>query len=111
MVPTKSASRAPPPMRALNWRSSATVLDGYAMARQGTAGEALGISLLSGLYGGLFGLAVLVGVDASLDPGLRSPTNFLGECRAPVSIVPVLRGPCVVLCYLGNVNVVNTTQS
>jgi putative tricarboxylic transport membrane protein len=40
--------------------ASATVLDGYAMAQQGRAGEALGISLISGLWGGLFGLAVLV---------------------------------------------------
>ena len=40
--------------------ASATVLDGYAMAQQGRAGEALGISLISGLYGGLFGLLVLV---------------------------------------------------
>jgi putative tricarboxylic transport membrane protein len=40
--------------------ASATVTDGYAMAQQGRAGEALGISLISGLWGGLFGLAVLV---------------------------------------------------
>ena len=40
--------------------ASATVVDGYAMAAQGRAGEALGISLISGLWGGLFGLAVLV---------------------------------------------------
>lgn len=40
--------------------ASATVLDGYEMAKQGKAGEALGISLVSGLVGGLFGLAVLV---------------------------------------------------
>jgi putative tricarboxylic transport membrane protein len=40
--------------------ASATVTDGYAMAQQGRAGEALGISLMSGLWGGLFGLAVLV---------------------------------------------------
>lgn len=40
--------------------AAATVLDGHAMAKQGRAGEALGISLISGLYGGLFGLAVLV---------------------------------------------------
>ena len=40
--------------------ASATVIDGYAMAQQGRAGEALGISLISGLWGGLFGLAVLV---------------------------------------------------
>ena len=40
--------------------ASATVTDGYAMAQQGRAGEALGISLMSGFWGGLFGLAVLV---------------------------------------------------
>jgi putative tricarboxylic transport membrane protein len=40
--------------------AAATVIDGHAMAQQGRAGEALGISLISGLYGGLFGLVVLV---------------------------------------------------
>lgn len=40
--------------------ASATVMDGYAMAQKGRAGEALGISLMSGLWGGLFGLVVLV---------------------------------------------------
>lgn len=40
--------------------ASATVIDGYEMARQGRAGEALGISLVSGLIGGLFGLVFLV---------------------------------------------------
>jgi putative tricarboxylic transport membrane protein len=40
--------------------AAATTLDGYEMARQGRAGEALGISLVSGLIGGLFGLLVLV---------------------------------------------------
>ncbi len=40
--------------------ASATVMDGYEMARQGRAGEALGISLMSGLVGGLFGLVFLV---------------------------------------------------
>ena len=46
--------------------ASATVLDGYEMARQGRAGEALGISLISGLIGGLFGLLVLVLATESL---------------------------------------------
>ncbi len=46
--------------------ASATVTDGYAMAQQGRAGEALGISLISGLWGGLFGLAVLVLATESL---------------------------------------------
>lgn len=40
--------------------SAATVIDGHEMAKQGKAGEALGISLMSGLVGGLFGLLVLV---------------------------------------------------
>lgn len=40
--------------------AAATTVDGYEMARQGRAGEALGISLLAGLVGGLFGLVVLV---------------------------------------------------
>jgi len=40
--------------------AAATTLDGYELAKQGRAGEALGISLMSGLVGGLFGLAVLV---------------------------------------------------
>ena len=40
--------------------AAATVIDGYEMNRQGRAGEALGISLWSGVVGGLFGLAMLV---------------------------------------------------
>ncbi len=40
--------------------AAATVLDGYAMQRQGRGGEALGISLYSGVLGGLFGLTMLV---------------------------------------------------
>ena len=46
--------------------AAATVTDGYAMAQQGRAGEALGISLMSGLIGGLAGLAVLVLATESL---------------------------------------------
>jgi putative tricarboxylic transport membrane protein len=40
--------------------AAATVIDGFEMSRRGRGGEALGISLVSGLVGGLFGLAVLV---------------------------------------------------
>src|SRR5262245_53881918 len=40
--------------------AAATVIDGYEMAKQGRAGEALGISLMAGLVGGLFGLVVLI---------------------------------------------------
>jgi putative tricarboxylic transport membrane protein len=46
--------------------ASATVIDGNEMAKRGQAGEALGISLMSGLYGGLFGLVILVLCTESL---------------------------------------------
>jgi len=46
--------------------ASATVIDGNEMAKRGQAGEALGISLMSGLYGRLFGLLVLVLCTESL---------------------------------------------
>ncbi len=40
--------------------AAATVIDGYEMQQQGRGGEALGISLISGVTGGLIGLIVLV---------------------------------------------------
>ncbi len=40
--------------------AAATLLDGYPMKRQGRGGEALGISLYSGVLGSLFGLLMLV---------------------------------------------------
>src|SRR5687768_13786050 len=46
--------------------AAATVLDGYAMNQKGLAGEALGISLACGVVGGLFGLALLVGLTQPL---------------------------------------------
>ena len=42
--------------------AAATVLDGYAMQKQGRAGEALGISLVCGVFGGMIGLVLLVGL-------------------------------------------------
>lgn len=42
--------------------AAATVLDGYAMHKKGLGGEALGISLACGVFGSLFGLALLVGL-------------------------------------------------
>ena len=40
--------------------AAATVLDGYAMRQKGQGGEALGISLYSGVIGGIVGLSMLV---------------------------------------------------
>jgi putative tricarboxylic transport membrane protein len=39
--------------------AAATTVDGYELARQGRAGEALGISLMAGFVGGMFGLILL----------------------------------------------------
>jgi putative tricarboxylic transport membrane protein len=46
--------------------AAATVIDGYAMQQQGRGGEALGISLISGVTGGLIGLIVLVALTEPL---------------------------------------------
>jgi putative tricarboxylic transport membrane protein len=46
--------------------AAATVIDGFEMNRRGRGGEALGISLMSGLVGGLFGLLVLVAATGPL---------------------------------------------
>jgi putative tricarboxylic transport membrane protein len=40
--------------------AAATTIDGYAMHQQGRGGEALGISLVAGLIGGLFGIILVV---------------------------------------------------
>jgi len=40
--------------------AAATALDGYELQKQGRGGDALGISLYSGVLGGLFGIAMLV---------------------------------------------------
>jgi putative tricarboxylic transport membrane protein len=46
--------------------AAATTIDGYAMHKQGRGGEALGLSLVSGVIGGLFGLVMLVLLAAPL---------------------------------------------
>lgn len=57
--------------------SAATVIDGYEMNRQGRAGEALGISLMSGVVGSLFGLAMLA--------LLTEPLSWLALAFRPTS--------------------------
>ena len=57
--------------------AAATVLDGYEMRRQGRAGEALGISLWSGVVGGLVGLAMLI--------LLTEPLSLLALAFRPMS--------------------------
>src|ERR1700754_3317343 len=57
--------------------SAATIIDGYEMNRQGRAGEALGISLMSGVVGSLFGLAMLI--------LLTEPLSWLALAFTPAS--------------------------
>lgn len=57
--------------------SAATVIDGYEMNRQGRAGEALGISLMSGVVGSLFGLVMLA--------LLTEPLSWLALAFKPTS--------------------------
>jgi putative tricarboxylic transport membrane protein len=72
--------------------AAATVIDGYAMKLQGRAGEALGISLYSGLVGGLFGLAVLVLLTEPLSSvALRfTPAAFFALGMLGLSVIASL---------------------
>jgi putative tricarboxylic transport membrane protein len=87
--------------------AAATVLDGYEMARQGRAGEALGISLVAGLVGGLVGLVVLVmateplaEVALSFTPPAYFALGLLGlSVVASLSGGTLLRG--MIACLLG----------
>ncbi|VFR45208.1 Tricarboxylate transport membrane protein TctA [plant metagenome] len=71
-----------------------TVLDGYAMAKQGRAGEALGISVFSSFIGGLVGLLLmallaLVIARAAIKFG---PTEMTAVMVLAFSLVSVLGG-------------------
>jgi len=46
--------------------AAATTIDGYALHQQGRGGEALGISLMAGVVGGLFGLLMLIALTEPL---------------------------------------------
>jgi putative tricarboxylic transport membrane protein len=46
--------------------AAATTIDGYALHQQGRGGEALGISLMAGVVGGLVGVIVLVALTGPL---------------------------------------------
>src|SRR5256886_2274023 len=72
--------------------AAATVLDGYEMNRQGRAGEALGISLWSGVVGGLFGLTMLVMLTGPLSrlALLFKPTTYFALGILGLSVIASL---------------------
>ncbi len=83
--------------------SAATTLDGYEMARQGRGGEALGISLISGLVGGLFGLAVLV---LATEPLARlalafTPAAYFALAVLGLSVIASLAGGSLLKGLIG----------
>jgi putative tricarboxylic transport membrane protein len=74
--------------------AAATVVDGYEMNRQGRASEALGISLWSGVLGGLSGLAMLVLLTEPLARFalLFRPTTYFGLGILGLSVIASLSG-------------------
>jgi putative tricarboxylic transport membrane protein len=74
--------------------AAATVIDGYEMNRQGKAGEALGISLWSGVIGSLVGLALLVGMTEPLSRLALAftPASYFGLGILGISIIASLSG-------------------
>ena len=72
--------------------SAATMLDGYEMNRQGRAGEALGISLWSGVVGGLSGLTMLILLTEPLSrlALLFKPTTYFGLGILGLSVIASL---------------------
>ena len=74
--------------------AAATILDGYELNRQGRAGEALGISLWSGVVGGLWGLLMLVLMTEPLSRLALQfrPTSYFGLGILGLSVIASLTG-------------------
>ena len=83
--------------------AAATTLDGYEMAKQGKAGEALGISLISGLVGGLFGLVVLVlAAEPLADVALAfTPAAYFSLAVLGLSVIASLSGGSLLKGVIG----------
>lgn len=74
--------------------SQATVIDGYAMARNGQAAQALGASFTSSILGGLFGAMILTLMIPVIRPLVLSfgAPEFLVLALWGISMVAVLSG-------------------
>jgi putative tricarboxylic transport membrane protein len=74
--------------------AAATVIDGYEMKVQGRAGEALGISLWSGVVGSLFGLIMLVLLTEPLSELALAftPMAYFGLGILGLSVIASLTG-------------------
>lgn len=72
--------------------AGATVIDGYQMKLQGKGGEALGISLASGVIGGLVGLVLLVSLTGWLSEAalLFRPASYFAIGVLGLSVIASL---------------------
>ena len=77
--------------------AAATLLDGYPMKQQGRGGEALGISLYSGVIGGFIGLLMLVLLTQPLSNlALRfTPMSYFALGVLGLSVIASLAGPSI----------------
>ncbi|MFB5662329.1 tripartite tricarboxylate transporter permease [Alteribacillus sp. HJP-4] len=81
----------------------ATVFDGYPMAQQGKAGQALGIGVLSSAAGGIFGTLVLIFLTpllASVALEFSSP-EFFALAFLGLTVVASLSGKNKIKGYIG----------
>jgi putative tricarboxylic transport membrane protein len=72
--------------------NAATVIDGYQMAKQGRAGEAIGAALMASALGGLFGCVLLMLLLPIMQPvilSFASPENFFVSL-AGIAFIAVL---------------------
>lgn len=85
--------------------AAATVLDGYAMNRQGKAGLALGISLYSGVVGSLFGLVMLVLLSEPLSRVALyfSPPAYFALGILGLSVIVTLSGGSLIKAMIAGI--------
>jgi len=78
--------------------AAATVIDGYELNKQGRAGEALGISLMSGVVGSLFGLAMLMMLTEPLSwlALAFTPASYFGLGILGLSVIASMTGGSLV---------------
>ena len=78
--------------------AAATLLDGYAMNQQGRAGEALGISLFSGVVGGIVGLMMLVLLTKPLSQVALAfqPSSYFALGMLGLSVIASLSGDSLI---------------
>ena len=82
--------------------SQATVLDGFPLAKQGKAAQALSSAFVSSLFGGILGVVVLtiiLGFAASVVTYIRTPAQFMLAIFG-IALVGILSGRSLLKGFL-----------